>query len=70
MAVRRKLNALKRKIELIDAVERNPEKRKEITDNFKIPVNTLSTIIKNKEKYCEQYYDHGMPVEKKRQRWA
>ena len=43
---------LKRKIELIDAVEKRPAgKQKEVAEEFGIIPNTLSTIVKDKDKY-------------------
>jgi hypothetical protein len=64
--------SLKRKIELIEAVEGCPsgKKKKEIAADFSVPPNTLSTILKNKEKYREAFYGGKTNVEKKRQRDA
>ena len=55
----RKLHTLplKRKIKLIDAVEKRPagKKKKEIAEEFGIVPNTLSTIVKDKEKYRQAF---------------
>ena len=61
---------LKRKIELIDAVEKRPvgKKKKEVAEEFGIVPNTLSTIIKNKEKYRQAFYGGQANVNKQRQR--
>ena len=50
----RKLHTLplKRKIELINVIEKRPAgKKKEIAEEFSIILNTISTIVKDKEKY-------------------
>ena len=49
---------LKRKIQLIDAVEKRPasKKKEEIAEEFGIVPNTLSTILKNTEKYRRAFY--------------
>ncbi|KAL8600197.1 hypothetical protein ACOMHN_062487 [Nucella lapillus] len=52
----RKVLNLKQKIQLIKEVEGNPQKtRKIIADKYGIPHSTLSTIIKEKQKYERQY---------------
>ena len=62
---------LKRKIELIDAVEKRPAvKKKEIAEVFGIVPNTLSTILKNKEKYRRTFYEGKININKKRQHAA
>ena len=63
---------LKRKIKLIEAVGNCPsgKKKKEIAKDFDILPNTLSTILKNKEKYRETFYGGKMDVDKKQHRTA
>ena len=63
--------SLKRKIELINEVESSPFKRKKvIAEEFGIPHNTLSTIMKNKEKYKEQFRSSSTDPSKQRRREA
>ena len=69
---------LKRKIELIDAVEKHPagekkkrpagKKKKEIVEEFGIVPNTLSTIVKDKEKYRQTLFGGQINISKQRQR--
>ena len=70
----KKLNTLplKRKVELIEATENKPpgKKKKEIAEDFHIPPNTLSSILKNKDKYLDAFYGGTVNVDKKRQRPA
>jgi DNA invertase Pin-like site-specific DNA recombinase len=40
---------LKRKVEILQGVDRGLKSKTEIAKHFKIPKSTLSTIIKNKE---------------------
>ena len=63
---------LKRKIELIDAVEKRPagKKKKEIAQEFGIVPNTLSTILKDKDKYRQAFYGGQTNISKQRQRAA
>ncbi|KAL8566699.1 hypothetical protein ACOMHN_050348 [Nucella lapillus] len=62
---------LKRKLDLIREVENNPlKKRKDIADEFNIPSNTLSTIMRDSEKYKRQYFTSETDVTKKRVRQA
>ena len=49
---------LKRKIELIEAVE-SGKKQKIVADEFKIPANSVSTIMKRKEHYKQQFFFSG-----------
>ena len=67
---KRKLTlSLKRKIDLIHAVEKNPEKkRKETAYEFGIKPSTLSGILRGKEKYKFQYYSGQTDVQKMRAR--
>ena len=56
MAEKRKLKTLslkvKRKLDLIREVENNPlKKRRDIVNEFNIPHNTLSIIMRDSEKY-------------------
>lgn len=46
---------IKRKLEIIDAVEKAPpcKKKKDIAEHYKIPPSTLSTILKNKKSLTE-----------------
>ena len=59
----RKCNALslKRKIDVIKAVDNCPpgKKRKQIADDFGIPPNTLTNIMKNREKTETAFYSGG-----------
>jgi hypothetical protein len=62
---------LKRKIELIEAVEKMPAgKKKDIAAEFGIVPNTLSTILKDKEKYRRVFYGGQANVNKQRQHVA
>ena len=66
----RKTVPLKRKIELIQEVEDNPMKlRKTIANEFRIPSCTLTTIMRDKEKYKKQYLG-GECLQKKGERSA
>ncbi|KAL8625373.1 hypothetical protein ACOMHN_044516 [Nucella lapillus] len=48
--------SLKRKIEIIDYVVQNPGKqRQQIATELSVPASTLSKIIKDKQKYLQQY---------------
>ena len=49
---------LKRKTELIDAVEKCPagKKKKEVAEEFSIVSNALSIILRNEEKYRKAFY--------------
>ncbi|KAK7490691.1 hypothetical protein BaRGS_00018108 [Batillaria attramentaria] len=48
--------SLKRKFEIIDYVEKNPcKQRKTIATELSVPASTLSKIIKDKQKYLQQY---------------
>ena len=67
--IRKQTLSLKRKIDLIHAVEMNPEKkRKDTADEFGIKPSTLSGILKGKEKYKYQYYSGQTDVQKMRAR--
>ena len=48
---------LKRRILLIEAVEKGGRKRKGIAEEFDIPANTLSGIVTDKERYKELFFD-------------
>ena len=53
----RKTLPMTRKIELIQEVEDNPTKlRKTVATEFGIPSCTLTTIMRDKEKYKKQYF--------------
>ncbi|GFS19467.1 tigger transposable element-derived protein 4 [Elysia marginata] len=54
---------LKRKIELIKAVE-SGKKEKVVADEFQIPSNSVSTIMKRKEHYRQQFYSGQVDVNK------
>ena len=48
--------SLKRKIEIIDYVEKNPcKQRQTIATELRVPPSTLSKIIKDKQKYLQLY---------------
>ncbi|GFO49249.1 tigger transposable element-derived protein 4 [Plakobranchus ocellatus] len=68
---RRKLTILplKRKIELIEAVE-SGKKQKILAEEFQIPANSVSTIMKRKDHYREQFYSGQVDVNKQRARLA
>lgn len=51
---KRKTLSYEDKVKLIEAVNAGDKKKSEIAKQFGIPANTLSTIIKNKEKYESQ----------------
>ena len=59
---------LKRKIELIERVE-NRKKQKEVAFEFGVSANTVSTIMKHKEKYREDFFCHKV-TSKQRNRQA
>ncbi|GFR77121.1 tigger transposable element-derived protein [Elysia marginata] len=63
---------LKRKIELIKAVEivESGKKQKVVADEFQIPANSVSTIMKRKEHYRQQFYLGQVDVNKQRARLA
>ena len=58
---------LKKKYELIQAVQNAPasSKKKDIAAEFKIPSNTLSTIMKNKDHVIEKYHRQDIEPERK-----
>ena len=60
---------MKRKIELIEAVE-SGKKQKTVAEEFKIAANSVSTIMKNKERYKEQFYSGQVDTNKLRVRLA
>ena len=60
---------LKRKIELIEAVE-SGKKQKIVADEFKIPANSVSTIMKRKEHYKQQFFSGQVDATKQRVRLA
>jgi hypothetical protein len=63
--------SLKRKVELIQAVENAPpsKKKKEIAEEFGVLPNTLSTILKDKVRYEQQFYmSTTVNCDKQRQR--
>ena len=67
----RKTLPLKRKIALIHEVEDNPTKlRKTVANEFGIPSCTLTTIMRDKEKYTKQYFGGEENVCRKRARGA
>ena len=48
--------SLKRKIEILDAVGRDPKKKKTlIAEEFEIPLATLCNIVKQRDKYRNQF---------------
>ena len=58
--IKRKGLCLKRKIEIIEAVESQPTKNKAtIAYELGIPPSTLGTIYSAKKKYQKQYHDSG-----------
>ena len=62
---------LKRKIDLIGTAEMNPsKKRKEIAEGFGIAPTTVTGILKDKEKYKQQYFSGQIDVNKSRVRPA
>ena len=62
---------LKRKIDLISTAEMNPsKKRKEIAEEFGIAPTTVTGILKDKEKYKQQYFSGQIDVNKSRVRPA
>ncbi|GFS16963.1 tigger transposable element-derived protein 4 [Elysia marginata] len=60
---------LKRKIELIEAVE-SGKKQKVVADEFQIPANSNSTIMKRKQHYRQQFYSGQVDVNKQRAKLA
>ena len=65
----KKLNtsSLKRKVELIEATENKPPgKKKEIVEDFHIPPNTLSSVLKNKG-YPNASYGGTVNADKERE---
>ncbi|GFO35382.1 tigger transposable element-derived protein 4 [Plakobranchus ocellatus] len=58
-----------RKIELIEAVE-SGKKQKIVAEEFQIPANSVSTIMKRKDNYREQFYSGQVDVNKQRARLA
>ncbi|GFR78153.1 tigger transposable element-derived protein 4 [Elysia marginata] len=60
---------LKPKIELIEAVE-SGKKQKVVADEFQIPANSVSTIIKCKEHYRQQFNSGQFYVSKQHVRLA
>lgn len=67
----RKCNVLplKRKIDLIEQVE-SGKKQKIAAEDFGISANTVSVIMKNKDRYREQFYSGQSNVDMKRARQA
>ena len=62
---------LKSKIDLISTAEMNPsKKRKEIAEEFGIAPTTVTGILKDKEKYKQQYFSGQIDVNKSRVRPA
>lgn len=57
---------LKEKLKLIAEVERGEKKKKVIAQQFGIPPNTLSTILKNKDKLLEKQGSYDSNSERKR----
>ncbi|GFO43402.1 1-phosphatidylinositol 4,5-bisphosphate phosphodiesterase gamma-1-like [Plakobranchus ocellatus] len=60
---------LKRKIKLIEAIE-SGKKQKIVAEEFQIPANSVSTIMKRKDHYREQFYSGQVDVNKQRARLA
>ncbi|GFO02565.1 tigger transposable element-derived protein 4 [Plakobranchus ocellatus] len=58
-----------RKIELIEAVE-SGKKQKIAAKEFQIPANSVSTIMKRKDHYREQFYSGQVDVNKQHARLA
>ncbi|GFO45394.1 tigger transposable element-derived protein 4 [Plakobranchus ocellatus] len=58
-----------RKIELIEAVE-SGKKQKIVAEEFQIPANSVSIIMKRKDHYREQFYSGQVDVNKQRARLA
>ncbi|GFO21822.1 tigger transposable element-derived protein 4 [Plakobranchus ocellatus] len=58
-----------RKIELIEVVE-SGKKQKIVAEEFQIPANSVSTIMKRKDHYREQFYSGQVDVNKQRARLA
>lgn len=54
------------KLKLIAEVEKGEKKKKDIAEQFGIPPNTLSTILKNKDKLLEKQGDHLFNIKRKR----
>ena len=62
---------LKRKIDLINVAVGNPsKKRKEMAEEFGIAPTTVTGILKEKEKYKQQYFNGQTDVRKSRVRSA
>ena len=73
MAEKRKLKtlSLKRKMNLIRKVESNPfKKQKLIADEFNIPCNTLTTIMRDSQEYKRLYFTSETDATKQRVRQA
>lgn len=68
MASKRNLKCLtlKEKLKLIAEVEKGEKKKKDIAQEFGIPPNTLSTIMKNKDKVLENQGDYNANSKRKR----
>ena len=62
--------SLKRKIELIQCVESGGKRKKEIASDFGIAPNTLSTILRDKDRYQRLFYGGKTDLNKKRARGA
>lgn len=57
---------LNEKLKLIAEVEKGENKKKDIAEQFGIPPNTLSTILKNKDKLLEKKDDYAFNSKRKR----
>ena len=65
---KRRSLSLKRKIEVIEEVEKQPFKKKcAIAEEFEVHRSTLATILKNKEKLREWFYSGT--VDASQQKW-
>ena len=62
--------SLKRKIEMIDCVERGGKKKKDIASDFGIAPSSVSTIVRDKDRYRKLFYEGHTDVSKKRARPA
>ena len=64
--------SLKRKVEIIKSFEQAPpmKKKKEIAEEFGIPPNTLSNILKNRKKIMESLDQQKIDPERSRFRTA
>lgn len=58
--------SLQEKVELIKEVDKGVFKKKDIAAKFGIPANTLSTILKNREKLQDAISQHGSLKNRKR----